>query len=134
MTTALDQMKNPQAQRQQAKPHRHAAPTPPDRDIPTGQALALPSHQKVVASAAVTQARGALQEISQGYELIEDAIVDHAIACEQRTRVNVAARLESYWSEQAASDFFDVGTELSLAVPLPALAVSKPVASLTAAN
>ena len=92
-----------------------------DRTIPTGQALALPSHQKVVASAAVTQARGALQEISDGYELIEDAIVGHAIACEERTRVNVATRLDAYWREQASSDFFDVGTELSLVVPLPAL-------------
>jgi hypothetical protein len=93
--------------------------------IPTGNSLSLPSHQKVIASAAVTQARQDMQAISDGYQAIEDALVNHAINCEERTRNNVAARLSAYWAEQSTSDFFDVGTEIEtlLAVPLPALAV-----------
>jgi hypothetical protein len=96
----------------QGKPQQHHAPEP--QAIPTGKALALPSHKKVIANSALTQTRRDLEEISAGYERIEDAIVTHAINCEERTRANVAARLNAYWDEQGTADFFDLGAELNM--------------------
>jgi hypothetical protein len=111
MANAFDR-KNQSKSPQQAPSNPNPAPSP--QTIPTGQALALPSHKKVIANSALTSARRDLEEISLGYERIEDAIVTHAINCEERTRANVAARLNAYWDEQGTADFFDLGAELNL--------------------